>query len=165
MHLLAREEVGLRCLVQVAQADAGGRPSGRPLTIPAIAAAEDVSPEYAAKLLRRLRLGGLVFSKRGAGGGYQLARPAAEISVWEALHVLDEAFLPEASCDCEPAARAGCRRTTQCAVQSLWRGVATQLRAVLENTSLQELCGADEAGASLPVVNAHGPSERGVPRW
>ncbi len=52
MHLLAQEEYGLRCLLQVA------RHSGsHPLTISEIAQAEGLSPEYTAKLMRALRKG------------------------------------------------------------------------------------------------------------
>jgi Rrf2 family protein len=71
MQLLASEEYGLRCLLRVAHAR-----GGEPLPIAEIARDEGISPEYAAKLLRRLRLAGLVRSVRGAEGGYLLARPA-----------------------------------------------------------------------------------------
>ena len=115
MHLLAREEVGLRCLLQVAKRGRGAIP----LPIVAIADAEGLSPEYAAKLLRRLRLGGLVTSLRGTTGGYRLARAPAEITVWDAIRVLDEDFLPESSCGCQPDQRGDCLRTTDCAVRSI----------------------------------------------
>ena len=110
MHLLAREEVGLRCLLQVATR---GRSQEAALNIAAIAEAEGLSAEYAAKLLRQLRLGGLVKSQRGAAGGYRLARSAAEITVWDAIQVLDEDFLPETSCDCQPDERRDCLRNAE----------------------------------------------------
>src|SRR5262245_9399877 len=83
MQLLASEEYGLRCLIQVSRSAAG-----TPVSISQIADAEGLSPEYTAKLMRELRLGGLVESVRGADGGYRLTRPANEISVWSALQVL-----------------------------------------------------------------------------
>ncbi len=79
MHLLAIEEYGLRCLLQVAFHD----PS-RPMTAQEIARAEGLGPEYVAKIMRTLRMRGLVVSTRGAAGGYRLARPADQIGVWEA---------------------------------------------------------------------------------
>ena len=85
MHLLAQEEYGLRCLVQLAR-----HRGSSPLTIPEIAAAEGLSPEYTAKLMRALRQGGLVMSTRGAAGGYRLARPAEEVTAWEVLEKLDD---------------------------------------------------------------------------
>ena len=136
MHLLAREETGLRCLLQVALAEA----SGRPVPIARIASAEGLSDVYAAKLMRQLRLAGLVSSVRGQSGGYRLSRDAESITVWDAIHALDESYLPGASCDCDPADRLDCRRTTTCAVTSLWRRVGSEIRSSLEAVTLAELC-------------------------
>ncbi len=152
MHLLAREEVGLRCLLQVATR--GRSQEAAALSIAAIAEAEGLSAEYAAKLLRQLRLGGLVKSQRGAAGGYRLSRSAAEITVWDAIQVLDDDFLPETSCDCQPDERRDCLRTTRCAIQTLWRGVGGQIRQALEAISLEDLCREEDRRAPtlLPTV-------------
>lgn len=159
MHLLAREETGLRCLLQVALAELDGPAS--PVPIARIADAEGLSDVYAAKLLRQLRLAGLVESTRGAGGGYRLTREAEAISVWDVIRALDESFLPAASCDCRPEDRIDCRRTTACAVSSLWRRIGSEVRAALEAVSLADLC----AGAlerpdrvRLPVMAGAGAS-------
>ena len=154
MHLLAREEIGLRCLLRVAAESPSG-PDGAPCTIACIAQAEDLSQEYAAKLMRRLRQGGLVESVRGASGGYRLARPATTITVWQAVQVLDESFLPVSSCECHPAARGSCRRTAQCAVKSLWCQLGDSVRETLDNVTLAQLCTAADASpltTALPVV-------------
>jgi Rrf2 family protein len=154
MHLLAREEIGLRCLLRVAAESAGGR-EGTPCTIARIAHAEELSQEYAAKLLRRLRQGGLVESVRGASGGYRLARPADTITVWQAVQVLDENFLPVSSCECGPDARGSCRRTAQCAVKSLWCQVGDAVRQTLDDVTLAQLCTVADAPSlmtTLPVV-------------
>jgi Rrf2 family protein len=108
MHLMAREEIGLRCLLRVAL---DGR-AGSPVPIAAIAAEEGISAVYAAKLMRQLRLAGLVDSTRGAAGGYRLTREAAEITVWDTIQALDDHFLPASNCDCQPADRIDCRRTS-----------------------------------------------------
>ncbi|MEE8581081.1 MAG: Rrf2 family transcriptional regulator [Myxococcota bacterium] len=134
MHLLASEEYGLRCLVHVAAH--GAR---EPVSIGAIAAAEGLSPEYTAKLMRRLRLGELVTSVLGAGGGYLLARPAHAISVWSALRVLGGELFAEGFCECYPGLRRECVRNSDCAIRALWRGVQAQIRETLERTSLADL--------------------------
>ncbi|MCA9502337.1 MAG: Rrf2 family transcriptional regulator [Spirochaetaceae bacterium] len=156
MHLLGREEAGLRCLLQVAL----GGGAGAPVPIARIAAHEGLSEVYAAKLMRALRLAGLVESVRGAGGGYQLARPAGSITVWDAIQALDEAFLPTTPCDCEPADRIDCRRTTACAVASLWRRIGDEVRSALEAVSLAELCGGTlerPDRIELPILSASAP--------
>ncbi|MBJ19879.1 MAG: Rrf2 family transcriptional regulator [bacterium] len=139
MHLLAREDVGLRCLLQVARCNLGAGLGGL-VPIAQIAAGEGISDVYAAKLMRQLRLAGLVESTRGAAGGYRLTRRATEISVWDAIRALDESFLPEAICDCHPEDRVDCRRTTTCAVTSLWRRLGEEIRSSLEAVSLADLC-------------------------
>lgn len=51
---------------------------------------QDISLPYLEQLFVRLRRAGLVESVRGPGGGYRLARSAAEIRVSEVLEAVDE---------------------------------------------------------------------------
>jgi Rrf2 family protein len=134
MNILAIEEYGLRCLLQVAFHD----PSG-PITAQKIAQAEGLGPEYAAKIMRTLRAGGLVVSVRGAAGGYRLARPANEIGVWEAIEALGGEFFPEGFCDCHPGRRRECVHVTDCSVRAVWRKVEGTLQAALNGISLEDL--------------------------
>ncbi len=134
MHLLAIEEYGLRCLLQVAR-----HPGSSPLTIPEIAEAEGLSPEYTAKLMRALRRGGLVTSIRGAGGGYQLARPSGEITAWEALQVLGGSFFPDSFCDTHPGQQRDCVHSTDCGIRSLWRKAETVVRELFQEITLADL--------------------------
>ncbi len=134
MQILAIEEYGLRCLLQVAF---HGAP--RPITGSAIARTEGLSVEYVAKLMQKLRLGGLVTSTRGARGGYRLTRPANEISVWEAITVLGGEFFPEGFCDCHPGQRRDCVHVSDCSIRALWRRAEGTLRAALEEVSLADL--------------------------
>ncbi len=134
MQLLASEEYGLRCLLQVATEDAG-----RPVAISQIAEAEGLSPQYAAKLMRQLRLGGLVESVRGADGGYRLTRDASETTVWEVLEVLGGPFYSDAFCSCHGGQRRDCVRRSDCSVRALWRAVQDTLRDVLSGITLRDL--------------------------
>src|SRR2546430_14436456 len=79
MRLSAQEEYGLRCLLQVAREPEGA------LTTPQLAEREGLGAAHVHKLMRLLRRGGLVKSVRGRNGGYQLCRPAAQITVGSAL--------------------------------------------------------------------------------
>jgi Rrf2 family protein len=134
MQLLASEEYGLRCLLVVSRAA-----DDATVSISQIAAAEGLSPDYTAKLMRELRLGGLVESVRGADGGYRLARPANAISVWSALHVLGGAFFSEAFCECHGGQQRQCVRSSDCSLRALWRAVQTALRDTLDKISLADL--------------------------
>jgi Rrf2 family protein len=134
MHILALEEYGLRCLLQVALRDADGTVSAQE-----IAGAEGIGPEYVARIMGTLRAGGLVESTRGAGGGYRLARPAAKVSVWDAITVLGGEFFPEGFCDCHPGRRRECIHSTDCSIRALWRKTQGVLREALEHISLEDL--------------------------
>lgn len=142
MHLLAQEEYGLRCLVQLAR-----HRGSSPLTIPEIAAAEGLSPEYTAKLMRALRQGGLVMSTRGAAGGYRLARPAEEVTAWEVLEKLGGSLFPESFCDSHPGSLRDCVHSTACSIRSLWRSVEGAVRGVLEHVTVADLARAGQATA------------------
>ena len=134
MQLLASEEYGLRCLLRVAR---GGERA--PVSVAQVAEAEGLSREYAAKLLRRLRLAGLVTSLRGAEGGYRLARPQEEITVWSALDALGGSFFGEDFCSCHPGQRRRCVRSRDCSLRPLWSTIQTLLRETLEGITLRDL--------------------------
>jgi Grx4 family monothiol glutaredoxin len=134
MQLMASEEYGLRCLIQVARAT-----DAEPVSVARIAEAEGLGPEYTAKLLRRLRIAGLVESVRGVDGGYRLARPGTEISVWSALLALGSEFFDEDFCTCHQGQRRRCTHSGDCPLRPLWRSLQGLLRGVLEGISLDDL--------------------------
>ncbi len=160
--------------VRVGAPHAAGTPARRrvardahpaPVSIGQVARAEGLSPEYTAKLLRQLRLGRLVSSVRGASGGYRLARPAREISVWQALRALGGEPFPSDFCDCHPGARSRCVRRSNCAVRALWGRLRDVLRETLEAISLEDLC-RDEAAMQdwLVQLNRDLATGRGTSR-
>ena len=53
--------------------------------------AEDahITPRFALKILRKLVLGGLIRSYKGAGGGYELARSPEEVSMKDVIELID----------------------------------------------------------------------------
>ncbi len=136
MHITAQEEYGLRCLLRVA-----GHASEEPMRTQDVAGAEGISLEYAAKLMRILKQGGLVTSTRGAAGGYVLARPASDITVWDALEVLGGPLYSESFCDQHSGSQRDCTNHTGCSLKTLWTNVNGILRAALSAIPLVELCG------------------------
>ena len=134
MRLLAIEEYGLRCLLQVAFHLGPG-----PLTAPEIARREGLGPEYVARIMRALRAGGLVVSTRGASGGYRLPRPPEQISVWEAIRALGGDFFSEEFCACRPGRRRDCAHVDDCSLRALWTKLERALRQELERISLEDL--------------------------
>lgn len=134
MRLSSAEEYGLRCLVHVARNEAAG-----PVPIQSIAASEGLSPEYVAKLLRLLRKAELLTSTRGAAGGYQLARPAGEITMLQVLEALDGELLPDDWCGKHAGKLNACVHHGGCNVVGLWRYLSGLLGAALTQITLDDL--------------------------
>jgi Rrf2 family protein len=157
MQLLAQEEYGLRCLLELARHDA------KPRTIQQIAEAEGLSPDYAAKLLRELRRGGLVESTRGAAGGYRLARAPGAITAWDAITVLGGALFPDGFCECHPGRAERCVRSQDCALRAIWRAADDAVRSVLSGVTLADLLTTESAmctrlhALSAPHVERRAP--------
>jgi Rrf2 family protein len=134
MKLSANEEYGLRCLVRIGCAGAGGS-----LTIPEMSQAEGVSPAYAAKILRGLRKGGLVKAVRGKEGGYTLARPAEQIVIGDVMDLLGGRIFESAFCESHAGRAAICARSVDCSVRSLWRAIQGAVDQVLRRATLRDL--------------------------
>ena len=101
-----------------------------------------MSADYVAKLMRALRQGGLVTSTRGASGGYNLARAAGEISVWEAIDVRGGGPRVSADfCESHPGQMRDCVHTSDCAIRGLWRSVSDLLGNFLQSVTLTDLTG------------------------
>ena len=100
------------------------------------------------KLLQQLQRAGLVTSTRGLHGGYQLARPAAEIS---AAGILDALEGPVALTDCS-AGHGQCEIEQNCRVGRVWQRLNLAIRRALYDVSLAQLAGLDAPPARLPAL-------------
>jgi Rrf2 family protein len=67
----------------------GSLPDGGSALIGEIARAQDISPSYLAKVLRRLVKTGLLRSARGATGGFRLQRTATEINLLDIVEGIE----------------------------------------------------------------------------
>jgi len=132
MRLTAQEEYGLRCLLRVAR----GQES---MTTPEIAVREGLTQAHVHKLMRLLRRGGLVKSVRGRNGGYQLARPAEEISVGAALAALGDSFYSSDFCREHTGNERTCVRNSDCSIRALWIAIDHAVQRSLQSTKLSDL--------------------------
>ena len=60
-----------------------------PCALPLIAEATHVPRQYLAKVMQDLARHGVVLSRRGVHGGYQLARPASEVTLLEIVQAVE----------------------------------------------------------------------------
>jgi FeS assembly SUF system regulator len=98
------------------------------------------------KLLKQLQRAGLVTSTRGLRGGYQLSRPATQIS---AAAILDALEGPLALTDCA-AGHGNCEIEESCRVSRVWQRLNLAIRRALYDVSLAQLAGLDAAPARWP---------------
>lgn len=59
------------------------------MTAAAMSEREDVSLDFARNILRKLKKAGMVEILRGAGGGYQLTRSCADLTLWDVKQAVD----------------------------------------------------------------------------
>ena len=88
MKISTKGRYGLRAFIDLACYGAE-----EPVSISSISARQEISERYLEQLMAKLKKAGLVKSIRGAGGGYRLAKDAAEVSVGDVLRALVQHFI------------------------------------------------------------------------
>jgi FeS assembly SUF system regulator len=128
-------------------ADLAGAPE-RVQTATALSESTRVAAPTVSKLLKQLQRAGLVTSTRGLHGGYQLARPATQIT---AAAILDALEGPLALTDCA-AGHGHCCIEETCRVGRSWQRLNQAIRRSLHEVTLAQLAGLDSAPLRLPAL-------------
>ena len=117
-------------------------------TAASLAEQTHIAAPTVSKLLKQLQRAGLVSSTRGLHGGYQLARPAAQISAAAILEALEG---PVALTDCS-VGHGQCEIEESCRVGRVWQRLNLAIRRALYDVSLAQLAGLDAPPARLPSL-------------
>jgi FeS assembly SUF system regulator len=110
------------------------------------------------KLLKSLHRAGLVASTRGSHGGYELSRPATQIT---AAAIVDAIEGPFALTECS-GKHSECGIESTCGVGHAWQRVNSAIHRALSDVSLAELAGLERPG-KVPhetVVGLHALGSR-----
>ncbi len=147
--LTNKGKYGLKAMVHLARLTPGGMAQSAE-----IAAAETISKKFLDAILLDLRNAGFVRSKKGPGGGYGLAKPAAEIPVGSIIRALDGPLAPIA-CASRTAYQPcdDCHDLTACAVRLTMLEVRDAMAGVLDALSLADMAAKidDARGATSPT--------------
>jgi Rrf2 family protein len=135
MRVSAKADYAIRATVELAAAGEG------PVKGDRLATAQEIPPNFLENILVDLRNAGLVASKRGAEGGYWLARPAGEITLADVIRAVDGPLANVRGVRPEALAFEGSAEP----LRDVWVAVRASLRSVLEHVTL-----ADLAAGSLP---------------
>ena len=128
-------------------ASLAGEPE-RVQTATALAEHTKIAAPTVSKLLKQLQRANLVTSTRGLHGGYQLARPATDIT---AADILDALEGPVALTDCA-AGHGNCGIEHSCRVGRVWQRLNQAIRQSLSEVTLAQLAGIDSAQVRLSAL-------------
>lgn len=134
MIFSTKAEYGIRVMAHLARTDGAA-----PVSLGSIAEAEHLPLAYLEHLVQRLRRAELVESRRGAHGGYTLARPAAEITMAEVVGALEghlapiDCLTPEGLCQREVTGHSACP------TKLVWTRVQGSIVRTLTDMTLSDL--------------------------
>jgi Rrf2 family iron-sulfur cluster assembly transcriptional regulator len=131
MKMSTKGRYGVMAMIDIATHSAG-----LPVSLAEIAERQDISQEYLEQLFGKLRKARLVESARGPGGGYRLARPAAEVMVAEIVEAVDE---PLRVTRCDGDAVEGCVKGERCCAHDLWSSLGRQMMHFLASITLEDV--------------------------
>ena len=133
MRITTLAEYGVICALHLARRAAEGPITGRD-----IAESERLPGDYVEQILLRLRRAGLVRSTRGARGGYELARPAEQISIRNVIEA-SESTTFDLHCVTHPVGEERCSSSHNCSIRPVWMLLQRKIDDVLEGVRLSDL--------------------------
>lgn len=133
MKVSTRGEYGVRAMVALAHGYGEG-----PMSITEIARQSSVPPAYLEQLIAPLRRAALVESRRGARGGYMLAREPASIRIGDIYRVMEGPVAPM-DCVSEDPGDQTCPLIDGCETRPIWLKVRNSIVDALDSTTLADL--------------------------
>jgi Rrf2 family transcriptional regulator, cysteine metabolism repressor len=138
MMFSTKAEYGVRVMVELAR-----RGGDQPIPLAEIAEREGLPLAYLEHLVARLRKADLIESRRGAHGGYLLARSADQITMAEVVGALEGSIAPIECISDLPDGSVVCSRETDpehvCTTKLLWTRVRFSIIRTLTETTLADL--------------------------
>jgi Rrf2 family protein len=128
MRTTAKADYAVRAAVELAAA-------GELVTAEHIAQAQGIPVNFLENILRDLRRGGIVDSRRGQQGGYTLARPAEEISVADVIRAVEGPLANVRGQPPEDLEYGG----SSAKLREVWVALRASVRSVLERVTLADL--------------------------
>jgi Rrf2 family cysteine metabolism transcriptional repressor len=137
MNISVKGEYALQAILDLAS-----RRPGEPVKIADIARRQKIPQKFLELILAGLKQGGFVESRRGADGGYLLARPADSITVGEVVRFVEGAHSGRAR-----------RRKGETPFSEMWQQVDSAVSGILDKTSFADVLRAWSDKQSKYVLN------------
>jgi Rrf2 family protein len=123
MHISVKSEYALRAVFDLA----AQRP-GEPIRIADVARRQKIPQKFLELILAGMKQGGLVESRRGAEGGYLLARPPESVTVGDVLRAVEGV-----------STRGRARRAAETPFSETWDQVDRAVSEVIDRTTFADL--------------------------
>lgn len=130
LQLTRDGEYAVRAVVFLA-----AQPEGKVSLINEISEVQEVPKSYLSKIMQHLTRAGLVKSRRGAKGGFTLARPAGSITLREAIEAVEGPIFLNVCL----IKKGECHRDDLCPVHPVWKEAQKKLMEVLDGKTLADL--------------------------
>ena len=129
MRVSAKTDYAVRAAAELAASPEG------PVKGERLADSQDIPLQFLEHILLDLKHAGIVRARRGAKGGYWLAKPGADISIAEVIRAVEG---PIANVQSAPPESITYRGNAE-HLQTVWIAMRANLRAVLESVTLDDL--------------------------
>jgi Rrf2 family protein len=150
MQVSARVDYGTRALAELASR------TDQLVTSEELAELQGIPVKFLEGILTQLRRAGLVVSKRGAEGGYRLARPAAQIAVADVFRALDGPIAAVRGMAPEDMDYPGAAEH----LRDVWVATRAALRTVLEQVTLEDVVSGQLPESTRDLLAQPGAWER-----
>jgi len=146
MQFSTKMRYGARALVELATAW-----PDRTISVREMARGQRISHKYLGQIMSALKAAGLIKAVRGVHGGYELARPPADITLGQVFQILEGSAAP-VECVDKPGA---CQLEPLCPTRDSWAEIKSAIEGVLDATTLQDLVRRkkSKAAASGPMYH------------
>ncbi|HEY5930847.1 MAG TPA: Fe-S cluster assembly transcriptional regulator IscR [Burkholderiales bacterium] len=155
MRLTTKGRFAVTAMIDLAMYNGKG-----PVTLSEISERQKISLSYLEQLFGKLRRQELVSSVRGPGGGYNLAKPTAQVSVADIITAVDE---PIDATQCH--GKENCKDDQKCITHDLWTDLNRHIFDYLRAVTLADMV-ANQAvkGSDVSVLQMHDNRQSAKPK-
>jgi Rrf2 family protein len=153
--LTAKGKYGLKALAHLATFE-----PGETTQAVEIAEANNIPKKFLDAILGELRSAGMIYSRKGPGGGYMLARAASDIKLGQVIRAMDGPLAPIA-CASRTAYQPcrDCKSVKSCAVRFTMTKVRDAMSDVLDRMTIADMVAMSKGSNIAPMV----PRRRALP--
>jgi len=150
MRITSAVEYATRAMIQLSELS-----GSETLSAEKLSEAENIPRDFIDQLMLKLRRSGLVASRRGAQGGYALAKPASAISLGMVMRAVEDNVF-DVVCDRLAVRKQDCRHSSDCGIRPVWRKLGLVVEGFLDKVTIDQIA-SEETCVDARVQKLFGP--------